>query len=223
MNKPANLPPPSTDPRNLEGSYIHLSMLRRGRTEAPYKPETLAKITERERITASGTQIGSLFDLCRQGGIVTDLSLNFPFQIVQTDREVILLFEEMHSRLRILLNQELPKNVPTSYMGYSVGHWDGDTLVATTVGVDPRTYLGLDYVPHGEKLRIETRIRKIDGGSKIEIVFTFDDPDFYTRPWSPAALPMDWRPDLNKFAEYDCEETTGTASDAQRYGVKIAP
>jgi hypothetical protein len=186
----------------------------------PFKPEVLVKVKEREKEAAQGIQKGTLFDLCRQGGIITEMSLNFPFKILQTAKDFFIIHEEMHSRIHIRMDEKFPKDIPVSYQGYSIGHWEGDTLVVETKGIDRRTNLGLDYVPHGPKLEQWLRIRKLEGG-KLEFVFTFDDPDYYTRVWSPDPIVMEWRPDLGAFAEYDCEETSGTAAQAAKYGVKV--
>jgi hypothetical protein len=119
------------------------------------------------------------------------------------------------------MDEPLPQTVPVAYEGYSVGRWEGDTLVVETTGIDLRATLGLNPAPHSDALRQKLAIRKINGGQNLEFVFTFDDPKAYTKPWSAAPIVMTWHPDFAHFDEYNCEETAGSADGAARYGVKV--
>ena len=69
----------------------------------------------------------------------------------------------------------------SSFMGYAVGHWEGDTLVVESIGYKDSTWIDLAGNPHSEAMRITERYRRVDFGH-IEIDETFRDPDIYSRP-----------------------------------------
>jgi hypothetical protein len=70
-------------------------------------------------------------------------------------------------------------------MGYSVGHWDRDTLVVESFGFNDRTWLDHDGYPHTQALRMTERCRRLDFGH-LDIEVTLSDPAVYTRPWTIA-------------------------------------
>jgi hypothetical protein len=79
--------------------------------------------------------------------------------------------------------RELPKEPDLiRWFGYSVGHWEGDTLVVNSYGHDDRTWLDYFGYPHSDQMRLEERYRKI-ATDKIEVVMTVNDPVIYTKPW----------------------------------------
>jgi hypothetical protein len=87
-------------------------------------------------------------------------------------------------------------------MGYSVGHWEGDTFVVTTAGYNDRTTLDLGGHPHTEALRVTERFHRRDAGH-IDLKVTLYDPKAYTRPWTlpiELALVAD-----GELIEYVCE------------------
>jgi hypothetical protein len=87
-------------------------------------------------------------------------------------------------------------------MGYSVGHWEGDTLVVTTAGYNDKTTLDLGGHPHTESLRVTERFHRRDAGH-IDLQVTLDDPKAYARPWTlPIELAVVADGDL---IEYVCE------------------
>ena len=218
---PSGYAQPSADPKNLEGAYVYTQLAPTGSGALPYKPKAKAEVERLEASMRAGNPVASLSDLCRQPGMAAELSLNFPFRIVQTASQVLILFEEYHSIVRIHMDQALPTSAPVSYEGYSVGHWEGDSLVVETTGLDPRTRMGLGVAPHGSALRQKLVIRKTDGGRHLNLQFTFDDPEHYIAAWSLPLIVADWRPDFAHLSEYDCEETAGSAQNAVSYGLKV--
>jgi hypothetical protein len=107
-------------------------------------------------------------------------------------------------------------------MGYSVGRWEGDTLVVTTAGYNDRSTIDLAGHPHTEALRVTERYHRRDVGH-LEVQVTLDDPKAYTRPWT---LPMEFTliPD-GDLIEYVCENErdkphlVGTSS--QEFGLPV--
>jgi hypothetical protein len=119
----------------------------------------------------------------------------FPMQIVQTPEEVVELFEYDHSVRHIYLDRgvHLDDLTPT-YMGDSIGHWDGSTLVVDTIGLNGKTWLDRVGHPSSEQMHIVEHIRRVDK-STLQVDFTFDDPKSYTRSWTAQMrflLHTDW-------------------------------
>src|SRR5437667_407279 len=90
-----------------------------------------------------------------------------------------------------------------SWMGYSVGRWDGATLVVETSGFTERAWLDYDGHPHTEALRMTERYRRRDFGH-LDVKVTFDDPGAYARPWT-VSVPMEIIPDT-ELLEAVCRE-----------------
>jgi len=70
-----------------------------------------------------------------------------------------------------------------SWMGYSTGRWEGDTLLVESLGFNDRTWLDYSGNPHTEALRIEESYRRVDH-SHISLDLTYNDPGAYTKPWT---------------------------------------
>jgi hypothetical protein len=127
----------------------------------------------------------------------------FPMKILQTPGLVAVLYEyQTVFRQFFTDGRALPEDPNPTWMGYSVGHWDGDTLVVTTAGYNDRTALDLAGHPHTDALRLTERYRRRDVGH-MDLQVTFDDPKAYTRPWT---LPLEFEliPD-GQLIEYVCE------------------
>ncbi len=127
----------------------------------------------------------------------------FPMKIIQTANVVVVLYE-YHTIFRQIFTdgRALPEDANPTWMGYSVGHWEGDTLVVTTAGYNDRTTLDLAGHPHTEALRVTERYRRRDAGH-VDLQVTLDDPKAYTRPWT-LPFEFDLIPD-GELIEYVCE------------------
>src|SRR5258708_1884111 len=79
------------------------------------------------------------------------------FKIVQTPALIAILLSDLTNRQIFLDGRKLEKDPNPTWMGYSVGHWDGDTLVVESNGYTPRVWLDWDGHPHSEDLRITER------------------------------------------------------------------
>ena len=85
-------------------------------------------------------------------------------RIVQTPLMIVMLFEDLTHRQIHLDGRKLPDDPNPSFMGYSVGRWEGDTLVVETIGFNGRTWLDFGGHPYGEKLRTVERFRRVNFG-----------------------------------------------------------
>lgn len=120
------------------------------------------------------------------------------YQIVQTP-DVVLIYSELIHNARVvrLGGTHLPETI-TSWLGDSVGHWDGDTLVIDTTNFSDRTH----FRSSGPRLHVVERFRR-SSATTLEYSFTVDDPDTWARPWS-AEVPF--RAFTERMFEYACHE-----------------
>jgi hypothetical protein len=102
-------------------------------------------------------------------------------RIIQTPAMVAILNEDLTHRVIFMDGRQLEKEPNPSWMGYSVGHWDGDTLVVESNGYNEKTWLDATGHPHTESLHVTERYRRTDFGH-IELEVSFDDPKALTKP-----------------------------------------
>lgn len=112
---------------------------------------------------------------------------NFVVEVVkfiQSPREIVAIYEVDNSYRQIYLDgRPLPKDPNPSWLGYSTGHWDGDTLVVETEGFNDRTWLDMIGHSHSEQLHLTERYHRTDYGH-MDIEMTFKDPVMYTKPFT---------------------------------------
>jgi hypothetical protein len=117
---------------------------------------------------------------CKPAGTPWRPAFPSPYKIIQMPRLVILLYELDTVYRQIFLDgRSLPKDPQPSYLGYSVGRWEGTTLVVTTTGFKEDGWLDAMGHPHTGKLVMEERFRRINQG-KMDVEVTINDPDAYT-------------------------------------------
>ncbi|MEO8256901.1 MAG: hypothetical protein ABI868_06100 [Acidobacteriota bacterium] len=150
-----------------------------------------------------------------------------PIKLVQTPGLLLIVYEGTPTRQIFLDDRALPVDPNPSWMGYSVGRWEGDTLVVDTIGFNDRTWLDLTGRPHTEALRVTERFRRLDVGH-IELQMTFDDPQTYTKPWT-IAVEVALAPDT-ELLEHVCNENekdhahlVGQLHDDKKAEVTVAP
>ena len=104
-------------------------------------------------------------------------------KIIQTPALIIMLNPDLTYRQIYMDGRPLDTSPNPSWMGYSVGRWDGDTLVVDSVGFNDRTWLDAAGHPHGEKLHVIERYTRSDSNT-LQVQATIEDTDFYTKPWT---------------------------------------
>jgi hypothetical protein len=107
-----------------------------------------------------------------------------PFYFVQTPKEVLLIFSGDAQVRHVYMDVSHSANPKPSWYGESVGHYEGDTLVIDTIGLNDKTMVDPYRTPHTEKLHVMERWRMVDGGKAMEMTFTVEDPDTFYEPWS---------------------------------------
>jgi hypothetical protein len=106
-------------------------------------------------------------------------------RIVQTPGLIVILHESPNSPHRTIFmdGRELPKDPNPTWLGYSVGHWEADTLVVNSVGFNDKGWLDVGGNPQTESLQLTERFRRPDFGH-LELEVTFDDPKAFTAPFT---------------------------------------
>ena len=148
-------------------------------------------------------------------------------KIIQTPGLILVLDEDLTYRQIFMDGRALEKDPNPSWMGYSVGHWDGDTLVVESFGFNDKTWLDRNGHPHTEALRMTERYRRRDLGH-MDIEITLNDPAVYARPWK-VALTAELNADT-ELLESVCNESkkslehwVGKASDDKKAEIRVAP
>jgi hypothetical protein len=192
-------PPPATPP-DLNGVWSAPFTPDISKTlghQPPFTPYAAERFKKEDEIDDPLTQclpIGPARGI--QAGIM-------PFQIVQTPAVTAILFENQHTfRIIHTDGRSHPQDVDPTWFGDSIGKWEGDTLVVDTVGLNDRTWLDTAGHEHSDQLHLVEKFQKT-GNNNIKWTVTFEDPKFYTEPWS-ITLPIARQ--NTEIMSYSCEE-----------------
>jgi hypothetical protein len=141
---------------------------------------------------------------CIVGGVPRNDFVPYPFKILETPGNMVILYEAIHSYRQIFTDgRQLPKDPNPAWLGYSVGRWEKDVFVVESSGFNDNVWLDNAGVPATEQLKVTERfIRKDFGNMDIEI--TIDDPKTYTKTWV-MVQPLVFQAD-NEIIEYICDE-----------------
>ena len=141
---------------------------------------------------------------CLPQGLTRSMNSPFPIEIFQTAKRVAVLYEAWNVFHVIPTDgRGHPKNLDPTWMGTSVGRWDGDTLVVDTIGFNGKTNLDTVGHPHSDQMRASERFTRTDD-KHIQYEVTIDDPKTYTKPWKNTRT-FTLRPDW-EVMEYSCME-----------------
>jgi len=124
--------------------------------------------------------------VCLPVGPSRGFTAPFPFLLVQDDKTISIMFEYQAIWRAIYLDGRAHPDDLADYpyfMGHSIGRWEGDTLVVDTQGIDERSWLDTAGHEHSDKLKLTERFKKT-GPDTIQWTVTYDDPVYFTRPWS---------------------------------------
>jgi hypothetical protein len=177
--------------------------------EIPYQAWALAKKKENfekrlTRVNADGVRLEPLDPeaKCYLPGVPRATYMPFPFQIVQGNNSMIIAYEFAGASRIVFLEKAEPAPAP-SYMGWSVGHWDGDTLVIDVTDFNDKTWFDRAGNFHGDALHVTERYTPA-GPDLIQYEATIDDPKVFTRSWK-MSFPLYRRLDRNaQFLEFKC-------------------
>jgi hypothetical protein len=151
-----------------------------------------ASLASKSQSEAAGKPAADDLTLCMPVGMPAALSALFPMEIVATEKVVYMIPEGVDPLRRIYLDgRSIPAldTLTPTFEGFSVGRWEGNTLVVDTAGVKTRTKI--EGVPHSEAMRINERIRLLDDDT-LEDVITITDPIVFKMPWVITKLYKDY-------------------------------
>ncbi len=228
-------PPPRTPDGtpDLSGLWTKLSPKYARNIAADLTPEDIQpwarKVVEarREDLGKDGMQVRCL-PLGPAYATSGDSTGSEMVRIVQTPQLIVMLNPDLTYRQIWMDGRALEAAPNPSWMGYSVGHWEGDALVVESFGFHAGTWLDRDGHPHTEQLRLVEKYRRPSFG-RLDVEVTFDDPGAYTRPWTVkvgAQLAAD-----TEMLEWVCNEGAsrslahwvGAASDERKRAVRVDP
>jgi hypothetical protein len=171
-----------------------------GREGAPYQPWAAKKVLE--AFNRRGIDDPTAF--CLPAGIPRIAMLGlFPTQIVQTPTQVVILYEYMNVFRVIPLNAKHPDDVVATYLGDSVAHWEGDTLVVDVIGFNDKTWLAGTGTFHSEALHVVERYTRVSK-DRIDYQVTMEDSNVLTKPWTLTSSMM--LREGTRLGEYVCAE-----------------
>jgi hypothetical protein len=162
--------------------------------------------------------------LCTPIGVPRAMLTAYPIQILQTPQQTTIFLEQNRDPRIVKMTGKHadPKFWDPSYMGESIGHWEGDTLVIDTTNFNPKTFIDGTGLPHSDKLHVVERLRPVDGGKRLVDEITVDDPVMFTHPWK-AQVSFERRPDIRIRTDWICGEPHRDISSVKLVAQRSAP
>lgn len=165
--------------RSASGKY--LANLAADGVQVPFQPWAAAIFKERQRADSKDRPSGR----CLPRGVPSMMLVReYPWKIVQTPGVVLILFDEsLHYRQIFTDGRGFPDDPAPSWLGYSIGKWDGDTLVAETLGLTEDVWVDDGGHPHSTAMRVVERFRRRTVET-MDVDITINDPKAYAKPWT---------------------------------------
>jgi hypothetical protein len=149
--------------------------------EVPFQP--WAKALYEQRIDGSHSREDPDAN-CLPQGVPKINAAPAPWRIVQTPGYIVIVYEAFNLWRQVFLDgRRRARDLNPTWMGYSIGNWEGDTLVVDTAGFNGKAWLDQLGKPSTEALHVIERFRRKDFGH-MDLRVTIDDPKAYTRPWT---------------------------------------
>ena len=140
---------------------------------------------------------------CHPQGIPAFTLAQGPLIVLQTPKKITMIEESSQMVRHVYMNEQHPANLKASWLGHSVGRYEGDTLVIDTVGLNRKTFVDAFRTPHTEKLHVVEHWRVIEGGLTLDVKITVYDPDTFEQPWESY---VQYRRAQEPFEEIICAE-----------------
>jgi len=152
---------------------------------------------------------------CLPPGVPAIYMMTYPMEIVQAPGRVIMIFEYDHYVRHIYTDGRPHQDLTPTWMGDSIGRWEGDTLVVDASGFNDKTWLDDEGHPHSDALHVVERLRRVDRDTMVDDI-TIEDPKAYTQPLKTQRtllLKPNWT-----LAEYVCEDNAAFLDFQKRAG-----
>lgn len=220
--------PPPADPRDFTGAWAmidgHLDLIQDDGNQAPFTAAEAKSTEALIRAEETGNVVTDASTQCFPHGVPRlTITPGYPIRFVYLPGEILMLHEVAHNvRIIHMDRTEAPKGTPRTFLGYSVGHWEGNTLVVTTTHMNGRTRLD-SVTSHGPNLKVIerfTREKTPAGYTNMDVRITIDDPDHFYKVFS-ISRKLGFRSDLantvgsDGITEYSCEENNRNEPNAQ--------
>jgi hypothetical protein len=170
----------------------------------PLLPAAAQLLEQRLKMADEGKPFPTTLHACLPGG-VPEMIFGSPYlmQFIESPGQITILHEMFNLFRVIYMDASHPADPEPTYLGHSVGRWQGDTLIVDTVGLTDRTSIDEVGTPHSDALHVIERYRRVDNNT-LEIIVTLDDPKTFSQPWDVKvtyrAAPAD-----TQYIEYICE------------------
>jgi hypothetical protein len=142
-------------------------------------------VRKRNELVLAGKQVYSPHASCWPVGVPGFLlrPMTQAMYFIQGPKEVAMILASKQEVRHVYLTDRHSTNLKTSWYGESIGHYEGDTLVVDTVGIDHRTLVDGFGTPHTEQLHVIERFHLIEDGKVLEANVRVEDPGAFTMPW----------------------------------------
>jgi hypothetical protein len=184
------------------------------------RPETAEEVRRHTAAALAGRPIPSPQEVCQPSGVPNVITLPAPVVFLQQPGKVTIVYQRDHQVRHVRLNVPHSTNPAHSWYGESIGHYDGDTLVIDTVGLNDKTPVDIFGTPHSDAIHVVERYRLINGGRQLEVVFTVEDPKAFTTPW--AGRMVYGRGNATEIAEEVCAENNLDVLTKKQYPIPEA-
>ena len=168
----------------------------------PMKPAAKAIYDERVAAIKAGRQMPDSATSCLPHGMPRIMYTPYPMQIFQQPTVIGMMFEVNHNQRIVYMDEKLPVDPDPTYMGYSVGHWEGQTLVIESEGMNDKIQIDRGGLPQSPKTHVTERLTLLDGGKRATNKLTITDDSLYTAPWS---FTVEYRKTPYRMTEYVCD------------------
>jgi hypothetical protein len=176
--------------------------------EAPLRPAAAEEFRRRSQNFAGVSPLAR----CLPEGMPLVEMAPAPYKIIETPGLSVMLYERGTTFRQVHTDgRKLPEDPQPSWLGYSVGKWEGDSFVVNTTGFNNQGWLDARGHTHSEAMRLTERFHRVDFGH-MDLQITIDDPETYTRPFS-VKLKQHLLPDTD-LLESVCAENEKDAAHA---------
>jgi hypothetical protein len=155
------------------------------------QPWAAQRVKDAGEAGKSGRRIPTRQEICFPSGVPNYWTHPLMLQVVQTKDYVVFLHARDHQIRIVHLNKPHVANPEPSWYGDSIGHFEGDTLVVDTIGLNDKTPVDIFNTPHTTKEHVVERIRVTrgaNGAKNLEVRFTVDDPGAFTMSWTALEI-----------------------------------
>jgi hypothetical protein len=147
------------------------------------QPWAMQELVRRDAALQIGQQLPTNSASCKPDGTPTVIDIPYSFEFVRTPSLTYILYEADNQSRRIRMNSVHPAKLNPTWYGDSIGHWDGDTLVVDTIGLNAQGQINWDGIPHTTALHVVERYTITKPGA-LELQMTLTDPGTLTGPWT---------------------------------------